>query len=374
MGEQLNLSGIPDYLTPGLGSTGVWGSAGGMAMSESLRRGSLAGVMDLLESMDASGVASALREAGFNVPNTAIHLGRDAVFESVQRDLIEAIDLRVDGFELEEVRAERISTTRTAGLNSVSSFAAKPVKIESALDAIQNVMTSTSIVVDLFGDVLPGGRNSLVFVAGQALDRQIQGFGFDGIEGKYEVPLSMSDVAQLHRDASRSVAEESARTAIGEWASGNRVSEVSDWVPDSIQRLLHGSISVEAATALVNAVDGGMIGRHAGEIGAHRFMTVMQAHGYNVNAPTVEQQAAELGLSLVEPDTERGQYVGPLVGEDHRAGLVKYARTKAIELPFKDLADDQSRPSIGDTVRMKFKAGDLTVSVSERLGRESVER
>lgn len=84
---------------------------------------------------------------------------------------------------------------------------------------------------------------------------------------------------------------------------------------------------------------------------------------FDFNALTVRRQAEELGLVMVEPDRRRGVYAGPMVGEDHRAGLVKYAREKAVELPFSDLAVGQNRPDIGNTVRMVFREGVLMVTV-----------
>lgn len=80
---------------------------------------------------------------------------------------------------------------------------------------------------------------------------------------------------------------------------------------------------------------------------------------------TVDLQAVELGLALVEPDRKRGQYVGPLVGMDHRAGLIKFARKGAVELPFKALAEGQRKPGLGDTVRLSFRAGKMEVIVKQ---------
>jgi hypothetical protein len=78
--------------------------------------------------------------------------------------------------------------------------------------------------------------------------------------------------------------------------------------------------------------------------------------------------AEELGLVMVEPDRRRGVYAGPMVYLDQQVGigLVMYAREKAVELPFEALADGQTRPTIGNLVRMDFRKGELVVSVSER--------
>lgn len=351
-GVQLPLSGIPDYRVPCFGLGGNWSSAGGLAVRESLSRGSVVGVMDVLESMDAPGMASVLREAGFFVSQGAVERGCDAVLESVQHDLIAAAEMRVDGYGLE-------------GGQSLS-FAAKELEMETAEAAIQAVLRSDAVVVDLLGDARAGERGALLFVAGQALQNGLQGFGFEGIPGKYEVPLSMAEVSGLYGDAAQAVAVESARAGVAAWAAGEKVRDVSEWVPDSIQRLLNGSVSVAAADAVVNAIEGGAVGAHAREFGLHGFARLLAEQGFDVNAPTVQEQAGNLGLAMIEPDRQRGQYVGPMVGQDHRAGLIKFAREKGVELPFDALAVGQVRPKMGETVRMKFTKGDLAVSVAER--------
>jgi len=352
-GVQLPLSGIPDYRVPCFGNDGNWSSAGGLAVRESLSRGSVAGVMDVLESMDAPGMASVLREAGFFVSQGAVERGCDAVLESVQHDLIAAAELRVDGYGLEGVEP----------LN----FAANESKVEVTAEmAIQSVLQADSLMVNMLGNAAAGERGSLLFVAGQALQHGLQGFRFEGIPGKYEVVLSMAEVSGLYGDAAQAVAVESVRVGVAAWVGGEKVRDVSEWVPNSIQRLLNGSVSLSSAEAVVEAIEGGAVGAHAREFGLHGFARSLAEQGFDVNAPTVEEQAGNLGLTMIEPDLQRGQYVGPMVGQDHRAGLIKYAREKGVELPFNALADGQARPKMGETVRMKFTKGELAVSVAER--------
>lgn len=250
----------------------------------------------------------------------------------------------------------------------------EPQVSPAALSAIQSLLSSDLVHITLLGDEVPGGRSSLLFLAGAAMQKGLQGFGFDGIPGKFVVPLSMAEVAALHKTAVREVAEESARAALGVWTQGGKVNHVSEWVPDSVQRLLHGSLSMLTASAVVNAIEGGMIGKHAAEFGEHNFARLLAEQGFNVKAATIDIQAKELGLDLVTPNTDRGQYVGPVVGIDHRSALIKFARDKSIGLPFKDLGDEQARPVVGDTVRMKYKADKLVVSMAERVHREGVGR
>lgn len=87
---------------------------------------------------------------------------------------------------------------------------------------------------------------------------------------------------------------------------------------------------------------------------------------YNHKALSLEQQAAERGVVIVIPNTDRGCYVGPVVGRDYQAGLIEFARGKCIVLPFKALAQGQFKPAIRDMVTMEFKKGSLTVFVAPR--------
>lgn len=374
-------SQLPNYLTPVIGMNGILGLAGGIALRDSLFRGSPDGVMDLLESMDARGAASALRDAGFAIPASEIQRGRGAVLESVKLDLDAALNLRVDGFGLNSARtpAQMASPTKR-------SFAAKApghdVELEFAPDhflgdieaarVIQGVLRSDDgpTEVSLLGDAQPSARSALLLVAGQALKKEIQGFGFEGIPGKYQVSLSMGELLDLHTVAAQTVAVESARRGVASWESGEKASNLSEWVPDSVQRLLHGSVSLAATEAIVQAIEGGGIARHAGEIGSHGFTGLLAKQGFDVNAATVDQQAEKFGWSMKIPDRTRGQYFGQVVAVDHRACLIKVNRENVVALPFVELAEGQSRPQMGDSVRMSFKGGELTVSMAERVQRD----
>lgn len=85
---------------------------------------------------------------------------------------------------------------------------------------------------------------------------------------------------------------------------------------------------------------------------------------FDPKALIVEKQAAERGAVIVIPNTDRGSYAGRMVGRDYRSGLIEFARGKCIILPFKELAEGQYKPAVGDMVRMEFKSGSLTVFVS----------
>lgn len=87
--------------------------------------------------------------------------------------------------------------------------------------------------------------------------------------------------------------------------------------------------------------------------------------GYSPDEVSVEQQAEQMGLVMVNPNRQRGQYVGPVVGMDHRSALIEFARGKAVELPLEELTVGQERPEFGRMVRMKFKNGALVVSMAE---------
>ena len=349
----------------------------GVVLRSALMRGSDGDVMTLLKSMNAKGVADVLREVGFVVDPALIDRGRSAVFESAKSDLCDALELCVDGFGLQIARDAALAVSKMGG---GPSFAAKGAFTEVALEfdpvnfagdaeaarVIQGIMRSSAISVSLLGDALPRERGSLLLVAGQALTKGVQGFGFDGIAGKYEVPLSMAQVHALNQDSAQAVAEESARAGLSVWAAGDKVESLNDWVLDSIQRLLHGSVSLESAQAVVQSIESGALGRHAAEIGAHQSTALFAGQGLDISALTVEEQAKGLGLVVQAPDRLRGQYFGPVMAKDHRAVMIKSSRMDLVELPYAALAVGQARPKLGDSVRLSFKNNTLTVGVVER--------
>lgn len=376
--NNLHFLTAPDYSMPAQSADGSWGSLGGVALRDSLHQGSASGVMDLLKSMDASGLVMALSETGFAIDAAAIEQGRGAIFTSVKERLGAALELQVDGFGLEAARKaalEQKSVNFAAKANAVApnvQLDFSPDDFDGNLDAarvIQGVMRASSVSVDLVGGAKPSDRNSLLLVAGQAMKKGVQGFGFEGVPGKYKVPLEMADLVDLHRQAAENVAITSARVGLGLWAQGAKVKDLDEWVPDSVQRLLHGSISLGSAKSLINAIDGGGIAQHAGEIGDHQFADLLKSQGLDPNARTVEEQAEETGFVIQEPNRMRGQYYGPVVAVDHRASLVKYARQNVILLSFTELAKEQERPKLGDAVRMDYKNGQLSVEVANRVER-----
>lgn len=363
--EQLVLGGLTMHWEPVLGLDGEWGTAAGTAVRESLSRGSLDGVLDVLGGLEGRALADVLREVGFVVLESTIERGRDAVLADVQMDLIEAVNRRVDGFELH--------TDREVGV--VENFAAKESANgfrgnRDAVRDVQRVLAASGVDVDLLGDAPASERASLLCIAGQAMQAGVQGFGFDGVPGKYVVPCSMRDVVALHEAAASAVAVETVREAVDVWRSGGSVGELSRWVPDSVQRVLQGALSENSAHVLIRAVDDGGVARFAAEAGLFAVTQTFAEQGLDVNAPTIDAQAEMLGLSLVTPDRERGKYVGPVVGVDHRAGLVKYSRANGIEVPFSSLSEEQARLQLGDRVRVDFNKGAAVVKVAARESRD----
>jgi hypothetical protein len=350
-------------------ATGVWISAAGLHLKHGLHAGDNEQVMNLLGAMDAQEMGIALSEAGFGSPKGIDELNNESILEEMRYDLADACALKADGFQLSDMR--RVNLTR----RPLKAFAAKDLDVGipedypgdiEAVKGIQTVLNVGKIAVSLLGDSPYEKRASLLFVAAQALGQNRQGFAFDGIPGKFAVPLSMPEIVNLNRHAVETVAVESVRSAITNWVDGKKTNEVSDWVPDSIRNVFRSSLSVGNVSAIVSAIDSGTIAKYAGSIGENAFGRLLLEQGIDVNAPTVQTLAERQGLKIVEPDTERGQYVGVVAGADHRACIIKYARDKSIEIPFNQLSEDTAKPRLGDTVRLRYKAGEMTVGVAER--------
>lgn len=372
---------IPDHAMPVFSADGALESAGAVALRASLRRGSSMGVSDLLSSMDSAGVNQTLRGAGFQVPASAAEQPRAQVIATIRSDLNKALALKTDGFglssgrELDNVRNEWVHEASQADADT--DFADSEFSGDMSADAarvIQRIMGASSVTVELLGPATAGSRGSLLLIAGQGLEKGIQGFSFDGIEGKYKVKLSMNELLELHCDAAQAVALESARAGLAEWASGTKLAPLSEFLPDSVQKHLHGKVSLASAEAIVGAIENGAVAQRARDVGEQTFKALLTAQGLDVHAKTIEQQAEDVGLVLQDPDYVRGQYFGPVVGEDHKASLVKVTRSDALALPFAALSPGQERPKLGEAVSMAYEAGALTVNVAKHVGRSSVDR
>lgn len=373
MSEARYLGARPNYMSPTVGAGGVWASAGAHALRGELQRKSARGVMDLLRSMDAQGMGQVLREVGFKVDEHLIAQGRAAVFEGVKDDLQAALEQGVDGTGLRKTEVgTKYAATMQRAERPVQPHVAAGADFagdRQAAEMIQAVLLAPVVrVAPLGGEPFPQ-RASLQMVAAQALQKGVLGFGFDGLPGKYAVPAPMADVVELHRQAAIEVAAQSTRAGLVAWASGAKVTGLSEWVPDSVQRLLHGSVSQEAAEIVVGGLTNGSVARHAQEYGIHGIAGLLASKGLDLDAPTVGEQAQEQGLQIKEPDRERGQYFGTVVARDHRACLIKVNRNDAIELSFQGLSGE--RPQVGDLMRLGYKTGELTVSKAPRQGRDS---
>lgn len=367
MDQQRTLANAATASEPVIGSTGEWGSAGGMAVREALSWGSLDSAMEVLDGLDGRAIANLVQEVGFTVSESAVECGRGAVLADVRSDMAEAVERRIDGLELRS--KARVNGGRPVG------FAAKDIKDgfrgnrEAVLD-VQKVLAASGVKVDFLGDAVASGRGAMQCIAAQAMQAGVQGFSFDGVPGKYEVSCRMHEVVELHQVAAGVVAVESVRAATDVWRKGEKVGDISHWVPDSVQRALQGSLSENSAWILSRAVNEGTIAHHATHAGLHAITLTLAEHGLSVNAPTIAQQAESLGLTVVEPDRQRGKYVGPVVGVDHCAALVKYARANSVEVPFAALKDGQPHLQLGDVARVEFNKGAMVVNkVAERENR-----
>lgn len=364
MSEAKLLAQKPTYLSITKGNDGVWSSAGAHAMRAALKEQSAKGVMDLLKPMDAQGMAHVFREVGFNVDSSLISKGRKAVFDSIKLDLQKALrGPNVVAQRQPEQGPMAEKPRKTAGAVQRSS--------QSPLQMIQDVLRSPNIEVSTFGDTPMPQRGSLQMVAGQALEKGILGFGFDGMSGKYMVPSPMREIVELHKEAARSVATLSTKAALNSWSQEQKPAPIHDFVPDSIQRLLQGGLSLEAAEVVVGALESGSIANHAQEIGDVAISNLLAERGLDVDAPTIQMQAQELGLSFKSMDTDRGMYFGAVVAQDHRASLIKVNKNEVIELTHQQ--SSLGKPRVGEQLRIEFKAGALSVT-SRNAERTAMER
>ena len=349
MSDAKFLAQKPTYLSITKGRDGVWASAGAHALRVALKDKSSHRVMDLLRPMDAYGMAQVFREVGFSVDSATAAKGRSAVFESVRSDLQKA--LHGPAKASQQQAAAKAPATVNPSIRRTT---------QSPLEIIQGVLRSPNVVVSTFGDTPMPHRASLQMVASQALEKGLLGFGFDGIPGKYMVAASMKEVVELYKEAAKSVATLSTKAALQYWSREKKGAAIHEFVPASIQRLLQGSLSFEAAQIVLGALDSGSISTHAEEIADVGISNLLAARGLDVDAPTIQMQAEEMGLRFKRLDMNRGIYFGPVVGQDHRASIIKVNKDEVIELSHQQLPT--GKPRVGVQLRIEMKAGALSVS------------
>lgn len=338
------------FSAPVMGPDGVWGSLGGVSIRASLAAGRKIDVVSLLETMEVPELVKSISEAG----------------HKISRELqLQGKQMLISDFCNAAFAAKNISEMQEPTVLS---------QLSDALDTIRLVLSESKLSVNVEGDLPSKDRPSLMMIARQGIESGIQGFAFEGILGKFQVSMSMADVVELHANAVGRYAEDSVRLALGVWVDGDKVANLPKSISDSVQRLLHGSVSLAAASVIVNAIKDGSVHLHASTIGRHEYSRLLMDQGYDINAETIETQANNLGLTLATPDYERGQYFGPVVALDHRAGLIKFSRQSAVELPFSSLPDDSKTLLLGERVRLNFCQEKISIGFADRIVRDLNQR
>lgn len=347
---------------------GSWGKAETRVFVTHLKRGELSEAMEVVGSLSNDGARAVLCEAGF-VPQALG--GRQAMLESVQYDLIRAARGKMTGVELRAAegaarpveRAERVFPGDLAA-----------PAFSRALGMLQNVLSAQEVEVGVAGVSELGNRTSLQFIAGQAVERGISGFAIDGIDGKFRLPDSvhLADLRNVYGAAGAAVALAEVKAAFAGWAAGKMASHVSDLVAEPVVKVLRNTASVAGAEMLRGALTDGTIAEFGSATGIRLAGQVLAKQGVRIDAPPVEETIADNELRVITPDTKRGQYVGPVVLQDHRASVIKCGRNGAVVVAHKAMGG--TKPKKGDMLVVKFKADQMEVNVQRRDLKQGIGR
>lgn len=315
------------------------------ALKVSLESKSAKGVMGVLDGLAAPDMAEVLKQVGFRLPEEAMATGRQSIFNAVRGDLQAALQRGVDGHGLAVQQGQRDELAENGDM---------------AVALIRAVMANPKVSIMPLGDTQLAQRAALQMIAAQGMRKGILGFGVEGVAGKFELPATLPELVELHGEAAKASAELSTRAALVNWSQSAPIGELGPWVPDSMQRLLQSTLSAEAAERMVTSLSEDVVGTFAKEQGVNTATKLLAEQGLDANAPTVEHQAEAQGLRLKEPDRLRGQYFGAVVGQDHRASLIKVNRDEAVVLSIREM--DGQRPALGASVRIGFKAGAISIT------------
>lgn len=343
----------------------TWGKAEALVFARHLKLGNLGDALEVLGALSNDGARSVLVQAGFAPQATG---GRQAMLESVQDDLIRAAQGKMTGVELrqmDEAAGKGVAPVKEA----VFPGAVVAPSFQRAIAALQGVLSAKEVEVGVAGPGKLGGRQALLFIGGQAIERGVSGFAIEGVSGKFRLPESvdMAGLREIYGAAGAAVAETEVRSVLPKWAAEKGMPRLSDMVHEGTVSLLRGAVSVANAEAIQKALDSGSVAQFGASQGVKLAGQVLGKQGIRIDAPPVEQLVADNGMRII--DDKRGTFVGPVVAQDHRALAVKVARNAAIVVAHKDLPAGMEIPSKGDAMLIKFKAGQMSVSV-QRAGQE----
>lgn len=372
------MNNISKKLLPCLDADGKWLAAESLALRQSLVHGNFADAMLLLKSSTISVIGVILSENGFGSPTGMVEDDRENLLSEIQYDINEACAHGVDGFGLNDIRQRRNVEYVSMSNRDLHEFAETGIHDEldntfkhigfitdrHAAQEVQKVLKHQSVEVIQLGRAPIEDRSILLYIAAQGLDKKINGFGFESIEGKFKLAnATLDDVINLHVKAAEQVSEESVRFALGEWVDGKKVSPIHDLVPDSVAQIFRSTLNVRSAMSAISAIQNGSVRDHAGKQGRFQYSQIMSNLGYDINAQSIEQQAKNQDLTIVEPNKRRGEYVTSIVGGDHKSYLVAFAKNQAFELPISDTKHIPGKPEIGSELRIKFKENQVSVTL-----------
>lgn len=381
--------------------SGLWSRPEAVVVEKCLRHGDLATALLTLDKLSSEATRAVLLETGF-VPGAAP--SREAMLQGVEDALAQAAQEKRTGWELRAPRQEvrglsapsttalggkaRMDEAGTAKAGPVQEAEARApgevVKAEGhvvappsaefveAVEAVKRVMAAPSVEVGVAGQGDLASRASLQFIGVQAIAGGISGFAIEGIAGKFKLPdsVDLGGLRAVYAASGAALAVREVRGAMATWAVGKSVGRVSDWVPEGASAVLRGPVTVEGAKSLRDMIAGEGVGQHGAAHGLRRAAEALNVQGVNLNARPAEQVAIDAGLKLVAKDTRRGEYVGPVVAQDHRVSVIKHAKDKAIVVSHAELPPGMDKPALGKSMQVKYRGDQLVMpDVSRAAGR-----
>lgn len=376
-----------DSMIPCIDDQGRYISSVSMVLKKLLQSGNPEEAMGLLKSGTMRELGIMLSENGFGSPNGLKEQDRERLIFEIQLDIGQACANRVDGFGLNDIlhaRNPQLVPLSSRKLHDIAVHGQKNEIDESFRHAdfltnrdaaanIQKILKSPYIEIELLGGEALPGRHALQFIAGQSLKSNLHGFKYEGFDGKYEIKnAGMEQMVELHSEAARSIALESVRFALGEWTDGKKPGPLSDYVLESVAKEFRSSLNINSAMKIISALQDGSVGDHAAKLGRFEYGQIMRQMGIDIEADSVGVQADKIGLAIARADLARGEYIGPVVGADHKSLLVKYAREKAIVIDKRDI-DSGREFNIGDELHIQYKLGKMSCNLNNNRGK-SVQR
>ncbi|MGC0153544.1 KfrB domain-containing protein [Chromobacterium vaccinii] len=200
------------------------------------------------------------------------------------------------------------------------------------LARIQQTLASDSVTVIPLGEASLATRSSLVFIADQAMQRDMPGFEVMDFAGRYLVTGGTADISaelqSVYERAAGAAAERQFKRSARNWVKGMPVTDGQ--YPEEAKQLFARPPSLSGLKEVVLLLQNGVVYREAAPRGKERFHAQLATlEAVKRQSGTLAVLASNLGLQTSAP-LPNARYVGVVLGISEEGVLQRVGRQTAV--------------------------------------------